>query len=79
MGLRQAAREKAMITKKSEFHTSALRRLSDSKPIHSRRSEIDILNAKIQTSESLSLDEDYSIGGDPYNSTGQHVVIKQKE
>ena len=68
-----------MITKKSESHTSELRLVSDSNPKVSKQSEIDILNAKIQSSDSLSIDEDYSIGGDPYNSTGQHAIIKQEK
>ena len=68
-----------MITKKSEFETSALRHASDSNPEYSKRSEIDVVNAKIQKSESLSLDENYSVGGDPYNSTGRHAIIKPKK
>jgi len=28
---------------------------------------------------SLTIDEDFNLGCDPYNATGQHVVVKLKE
>lgn len=46
-------------------------------------SEESIAAAKALTSSlvvqtELSLDDDFDLGTDPYNSTGQHVVLSQK-
>jgi hypothetical protein len=45
--------------------------------------EIDLGNVQMRHSElkevdELAVDEDFTAGGDPYNSTGKHVIIKQQ-
>lgn len=37
-----------------------------------------VVRANLVTGEELSLDEDFDIGGDPYNTTGRHVIIKPR-
>jgi len=37
-----------------------------------------VLRSKIVESNELVIADDLDVGGDPYNSTGQHVVIKPK-
>jgi len=37
-----------------------------------------VLKSKFVDENELSLADDYDIGGDPYNSTGQHVIVKPK-
>ncbi len=46
--------------------------------------EIDLGNVQVRHSElkeveDLAVNEDFSTGGDPYNSTGKHVIIKQQQ
>ena len=36
------------------------------------------MNIEPQNEIELSLDEDFDLGGDPYNSTGRHVIITPK-
>jgi len=37
-----------------------------------------VLKSELVDANELSIADDLDIGGDPYNSTGQHVVIKSK-
>ncbi len=37
-----------------------------------------VLKTTLVDLNELSIVENYDIGGDPYNSTGQHVIIKSK-
>lgn len=37
-----------------------------------------ILKADLVGEDELSLDEGFDLGGDPYNSTGRHVIIKPR-
>ena len=32
--------------------------------------------SKLGENAALPMDEDYDLGGDPYNSTGQHVILE---
>lgn len=67
-----------MITKKNEDRSSALRQAieSNSKTQLASAEEIDIVHAKLHATDSLSIIDDFSPGGDPYNHTGQHTIIK---
>lgn len=39
-----------------------------------------ILQAKLASQSSdLSIADDTDLGGDPYNSTGQHIILKAKQ
>lgn len=40
--------------------------------------EAAVLSTSLVTQSELSLDDDFDLGTDPYNSTGQHVVLSQK-
>lgn len=37
-----------------------------------------VLTSSLVVQAELSLDDDFDLGTDPYNSTGQHVVLSQK-
>ena len=38
-----------------------------------------VLQTDVLDAPELSIDEDFDIGCDPYNSTGQHVIIKSRK
>lgn len=40
--------------------------------------EAKVISTKLTTDANLTIDEDVEQGCDPYNATGQHVVLKQK-
>jgi len=42
------------------------------------RNNVQVLHSALNESDELTIDEDFDMGGDPYNSTGQHAVIKPK-
>ena len=65
-----------MFTKKTENSASALRQAIKPKPKQIMPKEIEIVHAALQADELLSLADDYGNGGDPYNSTGQHTIIR---
>lgn len=35
-----------------------------------------VLDSKLGEIDELAIDEDFDWGGDPYNSTGQHVILE---
>jgi hypothetical protein len=39
---------------------------------------VQILRSTLGLGDELSIADDADFGGDPYNSTGQHVVLKSK-
>lgn len=43
------------------------------------RNNVQVLHSKLRESDELTIDEDFDMGGDPYNSTGQHVIVKPKD
>lgn len=45
---------------------------------HSRKREAGHVSAKLVRHTPLSLADDPDIGCDPYNSTGQHVILQAK-
>lgn len=40
--------------------------------------DVRILRSKIDQTDDLAIVDDEDAGGDPYNSTGQHVVVKPR-
>ena len=40
--------------------------------------EIEVLDAELLDVNELSIEDDADAGSDPYNCTGQHVIIKSK-
>jgi len=40
--------------------------------------EAEVVSASLVTQSELSLDDDFDLGTDPYNSTGQHIILSQK-
>jgi hypothetical protein len=38
-----------------------------------------VLDSKLGEIDELAVDEDFDLGGDPYNSTGQHVILELKK
>ncbi len=43
------------------------------------RNNAQVLHSELNEIDELSIDEDFDLGGDPYNSTGSHVIIEQKK
>jgi len=37
-----------------------------------------VLSSSLVVQTELSLDDEFDLGTDPYNSTGQHVILGQK-
>lgn len=46
--------------------------------IVSEREDVRAINSHPSTSDEISIAEDDDAGTDPYNSTGQHVIIKSR-
>ena len=46
--------------------------------IESRDGSIRVLRANFAEEPELAIDEGFDLGGDPYNSTGRHVIIKPR-
>ena len=42
------------------------------------RNNVQVLHSELNEIDELTIDENFDMGGDPYNSTGQHVIIKSK-
>ena len=38
--------------------------------------DVQVLRSSIKDVDGLAIADDHDIGGDPYNSTGQHCIIK---
>ena len=43
------------------------------------RNNVQVLHSELNEVDELAIDEDFDRGGDPYNSTGQHVIIRPKK
>ena len=43
------------------------------------RGDVQLRHSELKEVNELAVDEDISTGGDPYNSTGKHVIIKSQE
>ena len=44
--------------------------------IETDHKDVRILRSSLVDADELAIEDNYDTGGDPYNSTGQHVVIK---
>lgn len=47
--------------------------------IESDHGDVRVLRSRLADANNLSIADDYDNGGDPYNSTGQHVILKSKK
>jgi hypothetical protein len=47
--------------------------------IETDRNDVRVLRMKLRDANELSIADDYDNGGDPYNSTGQHIALKAKQ
>lgn len=43
------------------------------------RNNVQVLQSKLSDIEELAIDDDFDMGGDPYNSTGQHAIVKPRK
>jgi len=46
--------------------------------VKGEREELRVLKSTLVDSSELTVSDDFETGGDPYNSTGRHVIIKAK-
>ena len=44
--------------------------------IETDSTDVRVLRSRLVEENALSIADDYDNGGDPYNSTGQHVIVK---
>jgi len=42
------------------------------------RNNVQVIDSEVDNADELAVDEDFDTGGDPYNTTGSHVIIKQE-
>jgi hypothetical protein len=42
------------------------------------QNDVQVLHSRLNELDGLTIDEEFDTGGDPYNSTGQHAIIKPK-
>ncbi len=40
------------------------------------RDKVRVLDSELGEIDELAIDENFTAGGDPYNTTGRHVIIK---
>ncbi len=60
---------------KTRQQGSALRRTINIVPDVKNPWDIEIVQARLQASKTLTLADENNLGGDPYNSTGQHATL----
>ena len=51
---------------------------TESVRINGDQDDVRVIKSNLHEAVELSISEDDDKGGDPYNSTGQHVIIKSK-
>jgi hypothetical protein len=51
----------------------------ESTGVETDHKDVRVLRSRIVEADELSIADDFDNGGDPYNSTGQHVIIKPKK
>lgn len=51
----------------------------ESVPIRSQRDDVRLVNFNPAEAAELSISDDCDTGGDPYNSTGTHVIIPSND
>ena len=61
-------------------HNPRTEKLVTSETIHveTDHKDVRILLSEIAPTNELAIVDDHDTGGDPYNSTGQHVIIKPR-
>ena len=42
------------------------------------RNNVQVIDSEVDNADELAIDGDFDTGGDPYNTTGSHVIIKQE-
>jgi hypothetical protein len=47
--------------------------------IETDRNDVRVLRSRLRELDELAIVDDYDNGGDPYNSTGQHIALKIKQ
>ena len=50
----------------------------ESVEVRPQRSGVRVLNLELAEPDGLALADDPDLGSDPYNSTGQHVIIRHR-
>ena len=43
------------------------------------RNNVQLIDSEMNNAEELAIDDDFDSGGDPYNTTGSHVIIQLQE
>lgn len=46
--------------------------------VKANRNDVQVLRSDLVDLNELAIADDFDTGGDPYNSTGQHVIIKSQ-
>ena len=41
--------------------------------------DVQVLDSELGDNAELAIDENFTAGGDPYNTTGKHVIIKMEK
>ena len=41
--------------------------------------EAEVISSKLTSDANLTIDDDLEHGCDPYNATGQHIILRQKK
>jgi hypothetical protein len=65
-----------MITQKSQKATVA--RKTPVQVEIDLRNNVQVIDSEMNYADELTIDEDFESGGDPYNTTGSHMIIKQE-
>ena len=43
------------------------------------RNNVQVLDSELSENDELAIDENFDSGGDPYNTTGSHVILQLQE
>ncbi len=43
------------------------------------RNNVQVIDSEMNNAEELTIDENFDSGGDPYNTTGSHVILQLQE
>lgn len=52
--------------------------IPESVQIATEREDVRVVNLNLSKASQLAIEEEPDSGSDPYNSTGQHVILKSK-
>lgn len=61
-------------------HNTKTELVASNDPVHveTDHKDVQILRSNLVDPDELAIADEVDTGGDPYNSTGQHVIIKSK-